>query len=273
MGFRPVSARRNRAPWQLVALATATAVFFVLPLIGLVARVPWNRLGSLLRSRVVLEALGLSLVSSIAAAALAVLLGVPVAWVLARVEAPPRLDPLRSVLRALVTLPMVLPPVVGGAALLFAFGRRGLFGAILDDWFGLVLPFSLAGVIMANLFVAMPFMIVTVEAALRGLDPRYEQAASSLGAGPLTVFRRVTLPLIRPSVIAGTVLAWARALGEFGATLTFAGNLGGRTQTLPLAVAVELERDRDAAVAISLILVVVSLLVLIGLRDRWWNRS
>jgi molybdate transport system permease protein len=170
-----------------------------------------------------------------------------------------------------VTLPLVLPPVVGGAALLFALGRRGLVGAPLEQATGLVLPFSVWGVIVANTFVAMPFLVLTVEGALRNMDRRYEEAAASLGARRWTVLRRVTLPMIAPSLVAGLVLAWARAFGEFGATITFAGNLQGRTQTLPLAVFVALERDRDTAVAISLLMVVVSLLVLVALRDRWWR--
>ena len=166
---------------------------------------------------------------------------------------------------------MVLPPVVGGAALLFAFGRRGVIGEALDDATGFLLPFSWWGVVVANTFVAMPFLVLTVEGALSNVDRRYEMAAESLGATPLQVFRRVTLPMIRPSLVAGAVLAWARALGEFGATITFNGNLQGRTQTLPLAVFLELEGgDRDAAVAISLLLVVVSLVVLVGLRRNWW---
>lgn len=257
----------GRPPAALLGLAVLAVVFFVLPFVGLVARVPWSRLGSVLGSDVVLEALGLSLFTSILAALVSMLLGVPLAWLLARVEFRGR-----DVVRALVTLPMVLPPVVGGAALLFAFGRRGTFGGPLFDATSFVLPFSVWGVVVANAFVAMPFLVVTVEGALRTMDPRYEEAAASLGTSPFGVFSRVTLPMIRPSLLAGITLAWARSLGEFGATVTFAGNQPGRTQTLPLAVYLELERDRDAAVAISLILVAVSLVVLVALRDRWWRR-
>ena len=155
--------------------------------------------------------------------------------------------------------------------MLFAFGRRGLIGEPLDEATGFLLPFSMWGVVAANVFVAMPFLVITVEGALVGIDQRFESAASSLGASRLTVFRRVTLPMIAPSLKAGLVLAWARSLGEFGATVTFAGNLQGRTQTLPLAVFVALESDRDTAVAISLVLVVISLVVLVTLRDRWWS--
>ncbi|MEM7322432.1 MAG: ABC transporter permease [Actinomycetota bacterium] len=256
----------TRAPTILLIPAIVGAALFVVPLIGLLARAPFGSLAELLQGPVVTEALRLSLITSTAAAALSCVLGVPLAWVLARTEFPGR-----HLIRGLVTLPMVLPPVVGGAALLFAFGRRGLIGEPLYEATGLVLPFSMAGVIIANTFVAMPFLVVAVEGALAGTDRRFEQAAATLGAGPLTVFRRVTLPMIGPSLRAGVVLAWARALGEFGATITFAGNLPDRTQTLPLAVFVALESDRDAAVALSLVLIAVSLLVLVGLRGRWWG--
>ena len=263
------SARRIRRapPWPLVLLAVLGGAVFIVPFIGLLSRTPWGDLGDLLGSDLVVDALRLSLITSIAAAAIATVLGVPLAWVLARVDFPGR-----SLVRAIVTLPMVLPPVVGGAALLFALGRRGVVGEPINDATGFLLPFSTWGVIVANVFVAMPFLVITVEGALNSLDQRYEQAASTLGASRLTVFRRVTLPMIGPSLLAGVVLAWARALGEFGATVTFAGNLQGRTQTLPLAVFVALEQDRDSAVAISLVLVAISLVVLVVLRDRWWNR-
>jgi molybdate transport system permease protein len=257
----------RRAPWQLLVLATIGASLFVLPLIGLLGVTPWSRLWSLLTDEVVLDALQLSLVTSLSAAVLSAVLGVPLAWVLSRIEFPGR-----SFVRAIVTLPMVLPPVVGGAALLFALGRRGVVGEPLAEATGFVLPFSTWGVILANTFVAMPFLVVTVEGAFSSLDGRHEAAASSLGASRLGVFWRVTLPMIRPSLVAGVVLAWARALGEFGATVTFAGNLQGRTQTLPLAVFVSLDADRDAAIAVSLLLVALSVLVLVILRGQWWGR-
>lgn len=248
-----------------MVLGTLGLAVVVVPLVGLLARTPWRRLTSLLAGDVVTDALWLSLVSSLAAATLSVLLGVPLAWLLARVEFPGR-----DLVRGIVTLPMVLPPVVGGAALLFALGRRGLVGAGLERMTGLVLPFSTWGVVIASTFVAMPFLVVTVEGALRGMDVRHEGAAATLGASRWTVLRRVTLPMVAPSLRSGVVLAWARAFGEFGATITFAGNLQGRTQTLPLAVFVALEGDRDTAVAISLVMVAVSLAVLVGLRGTWW---
>jgi molybdate transport system permease protein len=239
---------------------------FVVPLVGLLARVPWSDLPTLLASDVVTDALRLSMVTSLMATAIAVVVGIPLAWMMARLDFRGR-----PLVRGLVTLPLVLPPVVGGAALLFALGRRGLVGESLEQATGLLLPFSTWGVVVANTFVAMPFLVITVEGALRNLDQRYEGAAASLGASRWTVLRRVTLPMIGPSLVAGLVLTWARAFGEFGATITFAGNLQGRTQTLPLAVFVALESDRDTAVALSLVMVVVSLAVLVGLRERWWK--
>lgn len=257
--------RRSRPPWPVAVLAVVAAGFLVLPLVGLVQRAPWRTLGSLLATDVVADALRLSLLTATLAMILSLLLGVPLAWVLARADIPGQ-----GLLRALVTLPMVLPPVVGGAALLFALGRRGLLGGPLHDDLGIVLPYSTAGVVVAETFVALPFLVVTVEAALRSAGSRYEDAAATLGAGPWATFWHVTLPGVAPSVLAGAVLCWARAFGEFGATLTFAGNLQGRTQTVPLAVYLALERDREAALALSLLQVTVALAVLLALRRRWW---
>jgi molybdate transport system permease protein len=201
---------------------------------------------------------------SLAATAVSILVGVPLAWVLARAEFPGR-----SVIRALCTLSMVLPPVVAGVALFFALGRRGIVGQYLDQWFDITLPFTTAGVIVAQTFVAMPFVVITVEAALRQTDIRFEDAARTLGSSPWHTFRNVTMPAIQPAIVSGGVLAWARALGEFGATITFAGNFPGTTQTLPLAVYLSLESDPRRAIVLSIVLVVVSLAVLVGLRDRW----
>jgi molybdate transport system permease protein len=265
----PSSRRRvtARPPPGLLFLGAVGLALFALPLAALLVRAPWARLPALVASPVVADALRLSLISSTAAALLAVGFGIPLAWILARLEFRGR-----ALVRGLATLPLVLPPVVGGAALLAAFGRRGLIGEPLYGATGLLLPYSIWGVILANTFVAMPFMVITVEGALRHLDTRYEGAAATLGAGRWRVFTRVTLPLIAPSLAAGAALAWARALGEFGATITFAGNLQGRTQTMPLAVFIALQHDRDTAVALSLVLVAVSLAVLVALRDRWWAR-
>jgi molybdate transport system permease protein len=236
----------------------------VVPFVALLQRTPWSDLGELVGRSVVTDALRLSLTTAVAATGLSLLFGVPLAWILARSDFPGR-----SLVRALVLLPMVLPPVVGGASLLFAFGRRGLLGGPVYDATGFLLPFSIWGVIVANTFVALPFLVVTVEAGLRAADPRYEDAAATLGASRWTIFRRITLPHAAPSIVAGAVLCWARALGEFGATVTFAGNLQGRTQTMPLAVYLALESDRDAAIALSMVLIAVSLAVLLPLRDRW----
>ena len=255
---------RERPPLLAVAPAAIAAAFFVLPLAGLLYRAPWSRLGRDLGAPEVRTALRLSLVTSLTATALALLLGVPLAWTLARHRFPGR-----RLLRALTTLPMVLPPVVGGVALLYAFGRRGLLGQWLVRWFGITLPFTTTGAILAETFVAMPFLVITAEAAFRTLDQRYEDAARTLGASRWTVFRRVTLPMAGPALLAGAVLCWARALGEFGATITFAGNYPGRTQTMPLAVYLALETSPELAVALSLVLLVVSVAVLVGLRDRW----
>ncbi|HEX8804983.1 MAG TPA: ABC transporter permease [Acidimicrobiales bacterium] len=261
---RPRRRPDGRLPAPLVPLAVVAVAFVVVPFIALLQRAPWRDLVDLLGRPVVTDALRLSLTSAAAATALALVLGVPLAWVLARTRVPGR-----AVLRAVVTLPLVLPPVVGGAALLYAFGRRGLVGGPVYDATGLLLPFSIGGVIVANTFVALPFLVITVEAGLRSVDRRYEDAAATLGADRWTVLRRVTLPMAAPSILAGALLAWARALGEFGATVTFAGNLQGRTQTMPLAVFLARESDRGAAIALSLILIAVSLAVLVPLRDRW----
>lgn len=266
MKQRQLSRRRipARVPAALVVLGVAGLGLFVLPLAGLLGRAPWSDLGPILTSDVAVDAFRLSLLTSVAATAASAIFGVPLAWLLARIPFRGR-----ALVRGIVTLPLVLPPVVGGAALLFALGRRGIIGAPLNEATGLLLPFSLSGVVIANTFVAMPFLVITVEGALRNLDQRFEGAAASLGAGRWTVLRRVTLPMIGPSLGAGLVLTWARALGEFGATVTFAGNLQGRTQTLPLAVFVALESERDTAVALSLVMVGISLAVLVTLRDRW----
>ena len=238
--------------------------FFTLPFIGLIWRAPWASTWDVLSDQAVRTALWLSIRCSLWATGLAVLFGVPLSWLLARVDFPGR-----SFVRALCTLSMVLPPVVGGVALFFSFGRRGLFGQYLDRWFGLTLPFTTKGVVVAQTFVAMPFLVLTVEAALRQLDRRYEDAARTLGGSRWYVFRRVTLPTVRPALAAGAMLAWARALGEFGATITFAGNFPGRTQTMPLATYLALETNPEEALILSLVLIAVSFVVLVGLRDRW----
>ena len=261
----PRRGRAVTAPPRWAAVPAAIALLFLaLPLIGLLVRAPWGHMIEVLTSPTSLSALRLSLITATSATAVSIVVGVPLAWLLARAEFPGR-----RFARALVTVPLVLPPVVGGIALLLAFGRRGLVGQYLDSCCGITLPFTTPGVVVAEAFVAMPFLVITVEGALRSLDTRWEDAAATLGASRLTIFRRVTLPLLMPSLVAGAVLTFARALGEFGATITFAGNLPGVTQTLPLAVYVGLEGDPSEAVALSLVLLAISVIVLVALRDRW----
>ena len=256
---------RNRLPRRVRVLALLVVALVATPVVSLLWRVPWSRMGSLLTEQVVTDALLLSLLSSVLAAFAALTVGIPVALLLSRMEGV-----LASVTRALIMLPMVLPPVVGGAALLFAFGRKGTLGSTLEEVTGLVLPYSLGGVVLANAFVALPFVVLTIEGSLRSLDPRFELAAASLGANEFKTTVRVVLPMVRSSLVAAVFLAWARALGEFGATITFAGNIPGRTQTLPLAVFVAMETDQEAALAMSVVLILISLGVLLTMRERWW---
>ncbi|WP_254876703.1 ABC transporter permease [Verrucosispora sp. NA02020] len=256
--------RTGRIPIALLVPATLGMVFLVLPLVGLLVRTPWSTLPQRLTEPGVLTALRLSVQTASLATLLCLVLGIPLAWLLARVSFPGR-----RVVRALITVPLVLPPVVGGVALLLVFGRRGLVGSWLDSTFGVTVPFTTTAVVLAEAFVAMPFLIIAVEGALRGADTRYEEAAATLGAGRWTTFTHVTLPLVAPGIAAGAVLCWARALGEFGATITFAGNYPGRTQTMPLAVYLALETDLEAAIVLSLILLTVSVVILACLRDRW----
>ncbi|MGW0246800.1 molybdate ABC transporter permease subunit [Nocardia goodfellowii] len=269
--IRPASKRavrrrsvRARRPLVLVVPALAGLAFLVAPLLGLLVRAPWTTMPDRLFSGDVLTALRLSLVCATLATAVCLVLGIPLAWLLARGDVPGR-----GLLRALVTVPLVLPPVVGGVALLLVLGRRGLIGQYLYEWFGVSLPFTTTGVVIAEAFVAMPFLVISVEGALRAADPRFEEAAATLGASRWLTFRRVTLPSVLPGVIAGAVLCWARALGEFGATITFAGNFPGKTTTMPLAVYLALETDPDAAIVLSLVLLAVSVVVLVALRERW----
>jgi molybdate transport system permease protein len=254
----------RRVPWLVGLVGLLGFAIVVLPLVGLLHDAAWSALWSDLGTPQAWAAIRLSVVCSLWATALALLLGVPLAWVFARVEFPGR-----SFVWALTVLPMVLPPVVAGVALLDAFGRQGFVGARLYEWFDIQLTFSTAGVVLAETFVAMPFLVITVEAAFRSLDRRYEDAAATLGASRWTVFRRVILPMAGPGIAAGAVLAWARALGEFGATITFAGNIQGRTQTTPLAVYLLLESQPEVATALSVLLLAVSVTMLALLRRRW----
>jgi molybdate transport system permease protein len=248
----------------LLVPAAVGVVFLVFPLIGLLARAPWSAIGPALSRPEIGQALRLSLLSASLATVVSTVLGVPIAWVLARSRIRGR-----AVLRALVTVPLVLPPVVGGVALFLVLGRQGLLGRWLFEQLGLTVPFTTTAVVIAETFVAMPFLVISVEGALRAADARFEDAAATLGADRWTTFRRVTLPMVAPGVAAGAVLCWARALGEFGATITFAGNFPGTTRTMPIEVYITLQQDPAAAVALSLVLLVVSVAVLAGLRERW----
>jgi molybdate transport system permease protein len=260
--------RQGGVPLPLLVPAAIGTLFLVLPLLGLVIRAPWSDLGARLTEPGVGEALRLSLVTATLATALAMVLGVPIAWVLARTDVRGR-----SVLRALVTVPLVLPPVVGGVALFLVLGRQGILGRLLYEWTGFTIPFTTLAVVLAETFVAMPFLVISVEGALRAADARFEDAAATLGADRWTTFRRVTLPLVSPGVAAGAVLCWARALGEFGATITFAGNFPGTTQTMPLSVYLALHSDTEASIVLSLVLLVVSVATLLLLRERWLGRT
>ena len=241
-------------------------MFLVLPLVALVASAPWGRMGAIVTAPDAREALWLSLWTSSVAAALCLVLGLPLAWLLARADFPGR-----QLLRALVTVPLVLPPVVAGVALLSAFGRRGIVGEPLRAAFGTQIPYTTAAVVLAHTFVALPFFVLSLEGALRSTPERLERVAASLGADRWTTFRRVTVPLAAPGLAAGLVLAWARSLGEFGATITFAGNYPGTTRTMPLAVYTALQQDRDTAIALSLVLLALCVAVLLALRERWWG--
>jgi molybdate transport system permease protein len=256
----------RHTPLLIGVLAGTGVAFIVVPIAALLIRAPWSGLAHELSTSGAWVALRLSIEVSLAAAGLSLLFGAPVAWVLARSSIPGR-----SVLRAIVILPLVLPPVVGGVALLAALGRRGVVGRWLEG-IGIQLTFTVWGAIVATTFVSIPLVILAAEAGLRSLDPRLEGAAAAMGASRGYVLRRVTIPLLRPQLAAGLVLAWARALGEFGATITFAGNLAGRTQTLPLAVYQARQSDPGAAILLSLILVGLSLTVLVAMRDRIFAR-
>lgn len=235
----------------------------LLPLLGLVVRAPWGEMASTLNQQIVIDALGVSAIASTGALLACLILGLPLAWVLARVDFPGR-----ATIRGLVLVPMVLPPVVGGVALLLAFGPRGLLGGVFE-LVGVTIPFTVAATVVAATFVSMPFLVITVEAAFAAADEQHEDVAATLGGSPWHVFRTVTLPMCRPAVLSGATLAWARALGEFGATITFAGSIAGVTQTMPLAVYEVLPTDPNAALTISMVLLVISASLIMTLRSHW----
>jgi len=236
----------------------------VVPLVGLVVETPWSSLWSRLQDSAVVSALRLSLITATLAMTVCLLVGVPLAWVLARVQFRGR-----RLLRALVTVPLVLPPVVGGIALLVTYNRTGPLGGPVYDVVGFQLPFSTAAVVLAQTFVALPFLVLSVEGALRSTGGPFDEVAATLGASRWSTFRRVTLPLAGPGIASGAVLAWARALGEFGATITFAGNRPDVTRTMPLEIYTTYNTDREGALILSLLLLVASVAVLAGMRERW----
>lgn len=252
------------APLVLLVPAVLAALLLTLPLLTLVGSTPWASLPDLLASDAVGQALRLSAVTSVLTVLLCLVLGTPLAWLLARVDFPGR-----ALLRAAVTVPLVLPPVVAGVALLTALGRSGVLGSVLRDSTGLTIPYTTAAVVIAHTFVSLPFYVLSVEGALRAAGDRFDVVAATLGADRWTTFRRITLPLAMPGVLAGAVLAWARSLGEFGATITFAGNFPGTTQTMPSLIYQALQSDPAVARTLSMVLLVVSLGVLAALRNRW----
>lgn len=249
---------------MLMAPAALATLLLVVPLVAMVAATSWAELPDQLRSEPLREALWLSLVTSTAAMLVCLVLGLPLAWFLARVEFP-----MQRLVRALVTVPLVLPPVVAGVALRTAFGRQGAIGKPLLELTGFAFPFTTWGVVLAHVFVSMPFVVIAIEGALRSADREYDAAAATLGASRWTTFRRITVPLALPGILAGMVLGWARSLGEFGATITFAGNYPGTTQTMPTLIYVTRQSDQDAALALSLVMLLVSIGILLGLRNRW----
>jgi len=254
----------GRAPVALILPAVAAVVLLVVPPLAIAVRAPWSSLPEHLTSPAALTALRLTLETTLATTAICLFVGVPLAWILARVTFVGR-----RLLRALVTLPLVLPPVVGGVALLLAFGSNGVLGRYLDQAFGITLPFTTAGVVVAQTFVALPFLVISCEGAFRASDARYDDAAATLGASRWVTFRRVTVPLALPGIVSGAVLCWARALGEFGATITFNGSFPGTTRTMPSFIYYQLQTDLDSAIALSLLMIVVSVAILVLLRERW----
>lgn len=264
---RLVGTQLGRTPWPLALPAALAGLFLLVPLVSLMLQTPWPELPRLLADRQVGQALAITFGTSVVTVVASVVLGTPLAWLLARVAFPGR-----GVVRALVTVPLVLPPVVAGVALIAALGRNGLLGGALFDLTGHSLPYTTPAVVVAHTFVALPFYVLAVEGALRASGEEYDVVAATLGADRWTTFRRVTLPLVLPGVVAGAILAWARSLGEFGATITFAGNYPGTTQTMPTLVFQVLQSEPEVARTLSMVLLLGSLAILAALRNRWLVR-
>lgn len=255
---------KNSVSPSLRALAVVAITFVSLPLLSILIRTPWSDVTDILSQETTRQALFVSLQTSVIAAVISCLFGVPLAWMLARSSAKGI-----PVVRIICITPMVLPPVVGGIALLTAFGRQGIVGRYLYDWWDISLPFTRTAVVMSQIFVAMPFLVLAVEAAFRQSDQGLEKAARTLGASPVRVFFTIAIPAARPAIVAGLALAWARSLGEFGASITFAGSFPGRTQTLPMAVYELVSVDYRLSLVLSLVLILISVGVLAAMRDRW----
>lgn len=255
---------KQSSPKSLLALAVVGIVLLALPIVAILIRMPWTSLGEIITDDANRIALVLSLRTSLIATLLSVVLGIPVAYVISRHTFPGA-----RIFRALCVLPMVLPPVVGGVALIYVLGKNGIIGQYLWEWFGIRIAFTETAAVLAQFFVAAPFFIVVMESAFTSIDQSIVGVSRTLGASPWYTMLRVQLPMVLPSLLAGIVLTWARALGEFGATITFAGNTEGRTQTLPLAVYSALESGSDAALLLSFLLIAVSFTVLVALRSQW----
>ena len=255
------------APYSLLAIGTLGFVLLAIPFIGLAQRTPWSSFVQIATEETVLRSISLSMIIATSSAIICIILGIPLGWILARAKFRGL-----KIIRAVILLPMVLPPVAGGTALLFALGRKGFIGAKLNSWFGITLPFTTAGAIIAATFVALPFFVLTIESSAIELDSKLEEASLNLGATPVRTFFTVTLPMLRSSILAGIALSWARALGEFGATITFAGDNPEQTRTLPLQLFVALETNPERAMVIGMLMVVISLSVLVTLRGNWLGR-
>lgn len=268
LGRRPARRAATRAalgtPVAVLPPALVGVLFLLVPTVALVWRTPWHSIARIYRENQIWAALRVSVETSLLALAASLVIGVPLAWVLARVRLPGM-----GLLRAIVIIPLVLPPVISGVGLFDAFGRFGLLGDEVQSVFGAPLPFTVPAIVVAQTFVAMPFLVITVEGAFRVVDVGVEEAAATLGASRGRIFTHVTLPIVAPAVVLGAVLCWARALGEFGATLLFAGNLSGPRQTLPSAVLYVFDSDPSQAPALALPLMLVALVVLGVMRDRW----
>lgn len=264
----PDPGRQHRPPLSLSWPAAVAVLFLCLPLLAVILRVPWGSIGEILTRGETLEALGLSLFTASVATLVCLFIGIPLAWWLDWLGRSRRTLPYRAT-RALVLVPLVLPPVVGGVALLMLLGRRGVLGGPLYDLTGFAVPFTTTGVIIAQAFVALPFLVLAVEGALGSVNRNLDEVALDLGATPSQAFLLVVLPIVRPAVISGAVLCFARALGEFGATITLAGSLPGVTRTMPVATYITMQSDPDAALTLSLILLLVAIGILVALRDRW----